>query len=63
MVLPWLKDGLNPYEILFVLWSAFSRHHTILEGFKPPTVKPLLFLANFMPLDALSKTEMYHKKD
>ncbi len=43
MVFPWLKDCLNPYEILFVLWSAFYRYYTILKGFKPPTVKPLLF--------------------
>jgi hypothetical protein len=33
------------------------------EGFKPPTVKPVLFFANFVPLHALFQTEMYHKKD
>lgn len=49
VILPWLKDDLNPKEILFVLWSPISSHYTILEGFNPPTVNNSQ-QSNFIPL-------------
>jgi len=49
MVIPCLKDCLNPYEILFVPWSAFLLCTTLFKGFKPPKVKPLVFFANTIP--------------